>query len=49
MEAEGYSPSDVFFTDDKEENCKAAASVGITAELLVTPQQLYDKWIKYAD
>lgn len=49
MEAEGYSAKDVFFVDDKEENCKAAASVGITTELIKTPQQLYEKWIKYAD
>lgn len=49
MEAEGYTSKDVFFVDDKEENCKAAASVGINTELIKTPQQLYDKWIKYSD
>ena len=49
LEAEGYLPENTFFVDDKEKNCKAAASVGINTELITTPQQLYDKWIKYSN
>lgn len=49
LEAEDYLPSHAFFVDDKEENCKAAASVGINTELMKSPQALYHAWIKYAD
>jgi len=49
MEAEGYQGKDTFFVDDKEENCKAAASVGISTVVIKSPQQLYDEWIIYAD
>ena len=47
MDAEGYSPSETFFTDDKEENCKAAISLGINTVHFSTPQDLVSKWEKY--
>ena len=49
MEAEGYSPAETFFTDDKIENCNSAKSLGINTFLCTTPEDLYNEWIKYAD
>ena len=47
MKAEGYSPSETFFTDDKIENCDAAAKLGINAHHFTTAEDLYEQWSKY--
>lgn len=47
MKAEGYSPSETFFTDDKIENCEAAASLGINVVHFESSKDLYKKWKKY--
>ena len=48
MEAEEYTnPSEVFFTDDRIDNCQAAASVGINAVHFTTAEDLYNTWQKY--
>lgn len=49
LEAEGYQAQDAFFVDDKEENCRAAASIGIKTKLMVSPEDLYKEWIKFSD
>ena len=49
LEAEGYKAHDSFFVDDKEENCRAAASVGINTKLMKSPDDLYKEWIKFAE
>lgn len=46
MEAEGYSPEETYFTDDKLENCEAARAVGINAEQFTTADELFEKWSK---
>ena len=47
LEAEETEPKDAFFTDDKEENVRAAASIGINAELFTTADALKSKWGVY--
>lgn len=47
LEAEGCDPKDAFFTDDREENVKAAASLGINAELFTSAEELKSKWSRY--
>ena len=47
LEAEGYKAEDAFFTDDREDNCKAAASLGISTVRFEDPEQLWDAWRKY--
>lgn len=47
MEAEGFSPKETFFTDDKEENCKAAESLGINTVHFSTSENLIRQWEKY--
>ncbi len=47
LEAEGYPPEEAFFTDDKEENCSAAQSLGINAVHFTTPEELWKAWEKY--
>ena len=47
LEAEETEPKDAFFTDDKEENVKAAAALGINAELFTTASELKAKWERY--
>jgi len=49
MEAENAEPENTFFTDDKEENCKAAASLGISTFLCKSPKDLFNEWIKFKD
>lgn len=44
LEAEETEAQNVFFTDDKEENVAAAASLGIHAELFTTAVELTEKW-----
>ncbi len=44
LEAEETEAQNVFFTDDKEENVAAAASLGIHAELFTTAAELTEKW-----
>ncbi len=44
LEAEETEAQNVFFTDDKEENVAAAASLGIHAELFSTAAELTEKW-----
>ena len=44
LEAEETEACDAFFTDDKPENVKAAASLGIHAELFTSAEELAAKW-----
>ena len=44
LEAEETEAHNAFFTDDKEENVAAAASLGIHAELFTTAAELTEKW-----
>ena len=44
LEAEETEAQNAFFTDDKEENVVAAASLGIHAELFTTAAELTEKW-----
>lgn len=44
LEAEETEAQNAFFTDDKEENVAAAASLGIHAELFSTAAELTEKW-----
>ena len=44
LEAEATEAQNAFFTDDKEENVAAAASLGIHAELFTTAAELTEKW-----
>lgn len=44
MEAEGFTPDQVYFTDDRKINCDAAASLGINAELFTSADSLWQKW-----
>ena len=47
LEAEETEPQNSFFTDDKPENVKAAASLGIHAELFTDAKELTEKWKLY--
>ena len=47
LEAEETEAKNAFFTDDKEENVKAAASLGIHAELFTDAKELTEKWQPY--
>lgn len=47
LEAECYRAEDAFFTDDRQENCDAAASIGMNAEHFTTAEELTQKWSKY--
>ena len=47
LEAEGYKAEDAFFTDDREDNCRAAESLGIKTVHFESPEQLWDEWRKY--
>lgn len=47
MNAEGFSPEETFFTDDKLSNVEAARSLGINAELFTCADDLYKLWEKY--
>lgn len=47
LEAEGVTPDQAFFTDDKKENCDAAAAVGINTVHFTTAEDLYKKWEIY--
>ena len=47
LEAEGYKAEEAFFTDDKIENCQAAASLGIRAVQFESPEKLWEEWGKY--
>ena len=49
LEAEDAKAAESFFVDDKEENCRAAASVGIKTKIMKNPDDLYETWIKYAE
>lgn len=44
MTAEGYSPDQTFFTDDKEENILAARRLGINAVRFITAQKVAELW-----
>ena len=48
LDAEGLSPSEAFFVDDKQENCIAAQRLGIKTKLMISPEDLYDSWIQYS-
>lgn len=45
--AEGVSPEEVFFTDDRKENCQAASTVGIQAVQFLSPEDLESHWSRY--
>ena len=47
LEAEGYKAEEAFFTDDREDNCRAAASLGIKTVHFESPEQLWKEWEKY--
>ena len=47
MEAEGFKPEETFFTDDREDNCNAAAKCGITVHQFTSAQDLRKVWSKY--
>lgn len=47
MKAEGFSPENTFFTDDKIQNVQAARSLGINAEIFTCAEDLYKLWEKY--
>ena len=44
MMAEGYEPSQTFFTDDRLDNVKAAASLGINAVQFTTAEEVKTQW-----
>ncbi len=47
LKAEDEKPENAFFTDDKEENCKAAAKLGIITHQFKNAENLYkavEKW-----
>ena len=47
LEAEGYKAEEAFFTDDKIENCQAAAWLGIRAVQFESPEKLWEEWGKF--
>lgn len=49
IKAEGYENkiNEVFFTDDKIENCQAAKKLGINTHHCKNSQLLFNEWIKY--
>ena len=44
MMAEGYEPSQTYFTDDRLDNIEAAAALGIHAVQFTTAQAVRDGW-----
>ena len=44
MMAEGYEPSQTYFTDDRLDNIEAAASLGINAVQFTSPEELAKVW-----
>lgn len=47
LEAEGFSPEETFFTDDKIENCEAASKTGINSVHFISAENLFNQWKKY--
>lgn len=47
LEAENAIPEETFFTDDKEENCKAAAECKIKSVHFTSAEELRKQWEKY--
>ena len=47
MMAEGFTPEETFFTDDRLDNVEAARAIGINAEQFITAEELRSKWDKY--
>ena len=47
LEAENAIPEETFFTDDNEENCKAAAECKINAVHFTSAEDLRKQWEKY--
>lgn len=47
MMAEGFEPSQTFFTDDRLDNVQAAISLGINAVQFTTAEELRKEWGKY--
>ncbi len=47
LKAENCLPSQAFFTDDKIENCEAAAKLGINVHHFVSQEKLFEDWSKY--
>lgn len=47
MDFEGYSPEETFFTDDREDNCNAAAECGINVHQFIDAKELKKAWSKY--
>ena len=44
---QGFSAAQTFFTDDKIENCEAAAKLGINTHHFTSAQKLFEDWSKY--
>ena len=47
LKAENFSPAEAFFTDDKIENCEAAAKLGIKVHHFISEEKLFEDWSKY--
>lgn len=47
IDYENYKPEETFFTDDREDNCQAAAECGINVHQFTTAQDLKKAWSKY--
>lgn len=47
MDFEGYKPEETFFTDDREDNCKAASECGINVHQFSDAKDLIKAWSKY--
>lgn len=47
LKAENYSAEEAFFTDDKIENCEAAAKLGIKVHHFTSEEKLFEEWSKY--
>lgn len=47
MKYEGFKPEETFFVDDREDNCKAAANLGINVVQFTSEEDLTERWSKY--
>ena len=47
MKAEGYTPEQTFFTDDRSDNIESARSLGINAVQFTSAEELSKLWSIY--
>lgn len=47
MKYEGFKPEETFFVDDREDNCAAAAKLGINVVQFTSEEDLKERWGKY--